>query len=329
MNKSDIATAIKPITMDMVRADMHRLMTCIEMCKTEGVEPWTARTRIGNNVVDYFTFIHRLETKGKYAISFFEFIERIDEFKQKRFIQTMLAYYENKKKKKNKWIVLKEVYNICISAINIMRPLVCASLFMRFGNSESTVLNCCAGWGGSAVAAAAVKCKSHHGIDSNLALKGAYRELHAFLATVSPTQCSFEHGNALDMDYSALSYNLVFCSPPYYAIERYPGSMEFGSKQEMNDTFYRPLFTRVFAGLDVGGHLMINVCAEAYHSCLALSDCLGTADYLIPLAKSARQNAYSEMIYVWKKKEAVNTSAVETTRNGPVTAEEEAAELHV
>ena len=74
------------------------------------------------NVVDYFTFIQRLETKGKYDVNFFEFLHRIDEFKKKKFIQTMLTYYKdvkNKNNKKNEYVVYKEVYNICISAINV------------------------------------------------------------------------------------------------------------------------------------------------------------------------------------------------------------------
>ena len=29
-----------------------------------------ARSKIGNNVVDYFTFLQRLETKGKYNINY-------------------------------------------------------------------------------------------------------------------------------------------------------------------------------------------------------------------------------------------------------------------
>ena len=32
------------------------------------------RSLVGNNVVDYFTFTQRLETKGKYNINFYEFI---------------------------------------------------------------------------------------------------------------------------------------------------------------------------------------------------------------------------------------------------------------
>ena len=52
------------------------------------------RSRIGNNIVDYYTFVHRLETRGKYNANFFEFLENIEEFKKKKYIQNMLNYYK-------------------------------------------------------------------------------------------------------------------------------------------------------------------------------------------------------------------------------------------
>jgi hypothetical protein len=53
-----------------------------------------------------------------------------------------------------KYKVLKEVYNILISAINIMRKLNCMEIFTMFNSKK--VLNFCAGWGGSMVASAAI-----------------------------------------------------------------------------------------------------------------------------------------------------------------------------
>ena len=109
-DKLFISKQIKNITMCHVEEEMNKL---IQIGKN--ADTMSSRSRIGNNVVDYFTFTQRLETKGKYDISFFEFIERIDEFKKKKFIQTMLTYYKevkNKNNTKNEYIVLKEVYNI-------------------------------------------------------------------------------------------------------------------------------------------------------------------------------------------------------------------------
>ena len=124
--------------------------------------------------------MQRLETKGKYDISFFEFLQNIEEFKKKTFIQTMIKYYKdvkNKNNTKNEYIVLKEVYNICISAINIMRPLNCMEIYTKY--NAKRVLNFCAGWGGSAVAAAALNLDAFYGVEINTELQEPYANMVA------------------------------------------------------------------------------------------------------------------------------------------------------
>ena len=165
-----ISNQIKKISLNEVEIEMNKLIQI-----GSDTHNMSSRCRTGNNVVDYFTFTQRLETKGKYDVSFYEFIERIDEFKKKKFIQTMLTYYKevkNKNNTKNEYIVLKEVYNICISAINIMRPLNCMEIYTKY--KATRVLNFCAGWGGSAVAAAALNLNAYYGVDINTYIKIPY-----------------------------------------------------------------------------------------------------------------------------------------------------------
>ena len=161
--KESITKHIKNISFNEVEREMK---TLIQIGKT--AHAMSPRSRIGNNVVDYFTFKQRLETKGKYDTNYFEFLKNIDTFKEKKFIQTMMTYYKNvknKNKTKNDYIVLKEVYNICISAINIMRPLNCMEIYTKY--NAKRVLNFCAGWGGSAVAAAALNLDAYYGVEIN------------------------------------------------------------------------------------------------------------------------------------------------------------------
>ena len=120
--KLEISKKIKNITESLAIQDFTELQQIGQNAST-----MSPRCRKGNDIVDYFTFCQRLETKGKYNASFFDFLENIDEYKKKKFIKNMLKYYEevkNKNKTKNEYIVYKEVYNICISAINIFRPLM-------------------------------------------------------------------------------------------------------------------------------------------------------------------------------------------------------------
>jgi 16S rRNA G966 N2-methylase RsmD len=293
--KIEIAKMIKNITIESVSQDFVDL-------KNIGANASivSGRCRIGNNVVDYFTFKERLETKGKYNANFFEFISNIEEFKKKKFILNMLDYYDkvkNKNKTKNKYIVWKETYNICISAINIFRPIFAMEIYQKYKSER--VLDFCAGWGGRLVGACALNLQKYIGIDINSSLKEPYANLAEFMKKESLTEIEMIFDDALNIDYTALEYDTAFTSPPYYFLEKYENNMEYASKKEMNEKFYKPLFEKTYANLKPGGHYILNINKEIYESvCL---DLLGSAHEQFSLKKSKRQNDYTEYVYVWNK----------------------------
>jgi 16S rRNA G966 N2-methylase RsmD len=293
--KKNIAKQIKDITIDDVEKEMDELINIGK--NALNISP---RCRIGNNVVDYYTFVQRLETKGKYDVNFFEFINNIDEFKKKKFIQNMLTYYrevKNKNNTKSDYKVLKEVYNICISAINIMRPLNCMEIYTKY--KAQRVLNFCAGWGGSAVAAAALNLNTYYGVEINISLQEPYDNLISYLKTKSATIFDVQFYDAVDFDYTKIEYDTVFTSPPYYFLEKYENNVKYASKKDMDEKFYKPLFTKTYNGLQIGGHYIINVCKEIYDN--VLKGLIGDAYEMFPLKKSKRQNEYTEFVYVWTK----------------------------
>ena len=295
LDKKFIANKIKNISNDDVERETNELIKIGKDAHNIG-----SRSRIGNNVVDYFTFVERLDTKGKYDTNFFEFLENIDEFKKKKFIQTMLTYYKdvkNKNNTKNEYIVYKEVYNICISAINIMRPLNCMEIYSKY--KAKRVLNFCAGWGGSAVAAAALNLEAYYGVEINTSLKEPYDNMVSYLKTKSATFFDVRFADAVEFDYSEFKYDMVFSSPPYYFIEKYANNVKYESKKDMDEKFYKPLFSKTYNGLQIGGHYIINICKEVYDN--VLKGILGEAHEIFPLKKSKRQNDYTEMVYVWIK----------------------------
>uniref|UniRef100_A0A6C0ER06 site-specific DNA-methyltransferase (cytosine-N(4)-specific) n=1 Tax=viral metagenome TaxID=1070528 RepID=A0A6C0ER06_9ZZZZ len=294
--KEAIAKKIKPISINLVDIEMDKLITIGKNAHT-----MSCRSRIGNNIVDYFTFVHRLKTKGKYNINFFEFIVNIEEFKKKNFIQNMLNYYDtvkNKNKTKNEYIVMKEVYNICISAINIIRPLVYMEIYSKY--NPASILDFCAGWGGAAVACAALNIPKYIGIEINDSLKQSYDKLIPYLKNKSHTEFDIIFENALNIDYTTLYYDLVFTSPPYYFIQKYENNIEYDSKKEMDEQFYKPIFLKTYKGLQKGGYYIINVCKEVYDN--VLKHLFGEANEIYPYKKSKRQNDYNEIVYVWLKK---------------------------
>jgi hypothetical protein len=96
-----------------------------------------------------------------------------------------------------------------------------------------------------------------------------------------------------------MTYDTVFSSPPYYFLEKYTNNVKYESKKDMDEKFYKPLFTKTYNGLQIGGHYIINICKEVYDN--VLKKLFGEADEIFPLKKSKRQNEYTEMVYVWKK----------------------------
>jgi hypothetical protein len=293
--KREIAKKIKNIRIENVEEDMNKLIKI-----ASNADMISERSKIGNDVVDYFTFIERLETKGKYDVNYFEFLANLDSFREKKFIQNMLKYYEdvkNKNNTKHEYKVLKEVYNICISAINIMRPLNCMEIYTRYDAKK--VLNFCAGWGGSTVAASALNLEAWYGVEINGDLKEPYDNMMSYLRTKSDTKLSVWFGDAADFDYSLIEYDTVFSSPPYYFLEKYANNISYASKKDMDEKFYNPVFAKTFLNLKPGGHYIINICKEVYDN--VLKKLFGDAHETFPLKKSKRQNNYTEMVYVWHK----------------------------
>ena len=297
--KQDIAFNIKPISLERVKKDYEKLQK-IDLMNI------SSRCLIGNDLVDYFTFVERLNTKGKYNANFYDFLWNIEEFKKKKFIQNMLTYYEttkNKNNTKNQYVVYKEVYNICISAINIFRPIVAMEIYARF--KPTAILDFTCGWGGRLVAACALNILRYIGIDINQNLKPCYEKMVGFLqenetpSLTSTTDIQLFIQDALTFDYQSIEYNMVFTSPPYFSLEKYSFNTVYKSKEEMKNVFYIPLFQKTYQHLKEGGHYCLNVNQEIYSEiCVPL---FGEATYEIPLKKSKRQNNYSESIYVWFK----------------------------
>lgn len=293
--KKQIAFFVKPITYETTVKDFKNLQNL------QNINNISDRCRIGNDCVDYFTFVERLNTKGKYNSSFYDFIENMEEFKKKKFIQNMFLYYEitkNKNNKKNKWVVYKEIYNICISAINIFRPVVAMEIYSRF--KPTSILDFTCGWGGRLVGACALNIPHYIGIDINKNLESAYQELSNFLDhQKSKTKIQLFFKDALQIDYTQLEYDMVFTSPPYFFLEKYSFNTIYNSKEEMKNKFYIPLFQKTFYSLKSGGYYCLNINKEIYEE--VAIPIFGQALEEIPLKKSKRQNNYKEFIYVWRK----------------------------
>ena len=161
------------------------------------------------------------------------------------------------------------------------------------------VLNFCAGWGGSTVAAAVLNLDAYYGVEINTSLKEPYDKMVSYLKTKSATFFDVRFADAAEFDYGEFNYDTVFSSPPYYFLEKYENNVKYESKKDMDLKFYKPVFLKTYNGLQKGGHYIINICKEVYDN--VLKGLFGEAHEVFPLKKSKRQNEYTEMVYVWVK----------------------------
>ena len=252
---------------------------------------------IGNKVVNKYTLIESLNTKGKQNINFYDLYYNKNYFKNKPFVKKMVEFYKKHRENYNDAKIFFRIANLYYSSISIFKPLIAMKIYCLF--KPTTVLDFTMGWGGRLVGACALDIPKYIGIDNNINLKQPYNEMTTFLNAHSKTNIDLYFQDALTVDYSKLDYDLVLTSPPYYNTEVYNENKK--SKMEWEKNFYIPIVERTFENLKKGGHYCLNIPITLYKN--VIIKILGKCDTKLALPKSKRVNeeTYQEFIYVWKK----------------------------
>ena len=301
IQKEKIVQEIHPISNEDIENSWNKLRNL----KCKGAIAASAGIQIGNDVVDKFTLIERLHTKGHTGIDFYTFWYNRSHFRKVGYVKNMLEYYQNRDISEiRKW---KYIFNLYFSSISIFRPVMSMEIYCTF-RPRIAVLDPTMGWGGRLVGACALDLPKYIGIDANVHLDPLYRDMCSFLLPRTTTKIELFFQDALTVDYSKLAYDMVFTSPPYYNIEVYrKGDTKKNdnkkNKEEWNETFYKPLLERTWRHLQSPGYYVLNVPQEVYDTaCIPI---LGKASRKIALKKQKRTksaaNKYEEFIYVWKK----------------------------
>ena len=301
--KREIAHQIRAYTdLDLV-TDYQRL--CEIGC---GAKDTHIRNRAGNKVVDSFTFFERLNTVGKKGLSFYQLWKHRRAFADKSYVRGFVRFSRKKVGEKNETKMWYNLYRFYFSSINLFRPLVAMEYYCRY--RPTCVLDFTMGWGGRLVGACALHVHKYIGIDENVHLKRPYRDMRAFLiAQGTQTEMDLRFENALDVDYSKIDYDMVFTSPPYYNIEIYGGKpSRYQTKDEWDEAFYRPLFSKTYQHMQAGGHYGLNIPSDVYERvCVGLFGKATQRFLLKKMDKGTKKNAktpsktYVEYVYVWKK----------------------------
>lgn len=291
MNKSQIVKDLKEITFPEVIKDWDEIVA-----KTpKAIEDLNGRSRVGCNLIDYYFFENRIETIGNKGINFFQFVDDIENYKKKKYIQTLLTYCETHNRYKDS--VIKKYYycyGLCFGRINAFKITNALQIYNMYPPNIAVMDPFC-GFGGRLVGAM-MKNINYIGIDLNKDLEPGYKKLlNDFREkTISKIDLLFQDSNTID--YSTYKYDMVFTSPPYENIEIYK-HMERKSIQEWTQ-FYKEIFQKLWDSLETHGTYIININESIYTK--ILEPLFGPPLEAILLKKSSK-NDYKEYIYIWKK----------------------------
>jgi hypothetical protein len=255
-------------------------------------------SKVGNNVVNKFTAVERLNATGQQRVSFYDLWKNRKEFKKVKSVKKMVKYYHDKNPDYPEQRIWFRISNLYYSSVSIFKPLIAMDIYCKY--NPKCVLDFTMGWGGRLVGACALDIPKYIGIDNNKQLKEPYNGLCKFLEPLTKTTIQLYFQDALSIDYSKLDYDLVLTSPPYYNVEMYDNSRE-KTNEQWDTEFYTPLFTKTFKYLKKGGHYCLNIPNEVFNN-VAIK-ILGKPSTKIPLPKSKRfsNEKYNEFIYVWTK----------------------------
>lgn len=256
------------------------------------------KARGGLKIIDFFTRVERLDTKGKNGISFYEFIKDPKlKPSQLAFMTKLEAEDPNSNEIQRLWQIFKFEHN----SIAAFPPSQMIYALEKY--KPNVILDPTMGWGGRLLGACALGATQYIGIDSNTDLVLPYHNLKTYVDKMnsSKTHLSLMFRDCLSLDYSTLKYDCVFSSPPYYNIEQYANQPQlFRTKTDWNELFYRPLVTRTYDGLAENGTYALNVSPEIFGF---IKTILGKPTEIVPLKKGDffRNNQYREYIYIWVK----------------------------
>jgi len=297
--KTKIANALFSLTKEDALTDFCKLQNI-------GCSSRSTFGKTGNAFVNYFTLEERLETIGNKKVNFYDvWKNRHWIAKHYPYVQKILDYYDTHYATYPQIKIWKRIFDLYYGSITIFRPLQAMDIYCQF--QPRAILDFTMGWGGRLVGACALQIPHYIGIDSNVHLRTPYQKMVRLLKTISPTKISLLFQDALTVDYSRLTYDMVFTSPPYYNIEIYGHHQDnhnnaLPSKEIWDTKFYKPIFHKTYTHLQRGGVYCLNIPDTIYRG--VAMQVLGACHMKIPMNKFSRTIAkhYDEYIYIWKKK---------------------------
>jgi len=290
MNNNEIAMILKNIPLETILKEWSK----IKEITSDEISNLNGRSRLGCDLIDHYFFKNRLETIGNKGIHFFDFLENIEFYKSKKYIQTLLTFCEkNNRYTDNEIKKYYYCYGLCFGRINAFKITNALQLYHKY--KPTAILDPFCGFGGRLVAAM-IQNINYIGVDLNIDLKPGYDKIKKDLGNLSESNVEILFQDALSVDFSNKHYDMVFTSPPYENIEIYK-NMEKKTTNEWSQ-FYTTIFQKLWDHLQKDGIYAININEHIFSKILC--PLFGDAHEKIMLKKSSKNN-YTEYIYIWRK----------------------------
>ncbi len=291
MTHIEIARTIKPLTEEQAINDLLKL-------KNIDITTISSKSRVGQIFIDYFTFCERLNTKGKRGISFFDFVYNIELYIDKPYYIKFLKWLDDNRVGKPNICKYYELYRLYFSSIISFTPINAMIIYNKY--KPTKVLDPFCGWGGRLVGACISNLNTYIGIDTNYNLIEPYDKMINILKENTSTNIEFINEDCSQVNYSAMDYDCVFTSPPYYNIELYSGCSK-KSKKEW-DEIYKKVFVNTYNFLKPNGIYILNI----PKSVLSIAkNILGepSETFIIPKLSRNKERGknYKEVAFVWRK----------------------------
>lgn len=256
----EIAAAIRDTSRAEALADYENL-------KAAPAPDEPDRKHTGLKTLDYFFLHHRIKTKTRRHISFYEALQQPA---IKRQLTQLLPTYQPKDPSTmtptEKLKALYRVFQLYYGTVNQFRPTVAKWVYGLL-RPRTRILDISAGWGGRLLAAMSMGIP-YYGIDANKRLEVSYRRMVEMCEPdATPVQVQLQFKPAEEVDFGRLPpYDLIFTSPPYFMIEEYQGMPQYGSKQAFLEQFFIPVTMRAWEHLQPGGNMALNMPEEMYEA---------------------------------------------------------------
>ena len=251
----------------------------------------TSRCFAGNPILYHYQLDNLCKVKTKKG-SFYDMMLDDDE-REKWWVK--INKYANGSRPNTPATRLFEIYRRCSGAVVFFKPTIAINMYHKYGATH--VLDPCAGWGGRMLGALA-KGIAYTGIDTNLNLRPSYDAMMERFG-----KANMIWGDALEQDFTAIDYDMVLTSPPYWDtgnLETYELMKVWKTEKEFYETFLIPLITKCRASIKRGGKVCFNISPKMYKALTTKYKFPPCDEQVAMLQQKVQGKDKGDMVYAWR-----------------------------